>query len=129
MCTWPDVFPEGVPPSSATDADGVAYRIVRTIPANPVDFRSTWDEQPKRRATFAGEDLVHAHGCSLHRELADSVRTRDKFPALRTRRIARGELEASHGVVEPTRGQSHITLWMYVEARPDTAFFADAEGE
>lgn len=66
-------------------------------------------------------------GTSLHTQLDHSQKTRDRYPALRARKIAVGELAAHHGKMLQTGGKSHITVWFRLGSAPEQSIRADAE--
>ena len=123
--TWPAFFPPGVPPEDAISATGLAFRLVRTIPPVADDFLATVKEYPDR--TYEGEEFVNACATSFHTDLEASTRTRGRYKGLRTRRIARGVLGAELGAQKPTGGRCHLSVWLFVEARPHLAFATDGE--
>ncbi|WP_071590766.1 hypothetical protein [Synechococcus sp. PCC 7336] len=108
---WPDFFPEGVPPDSATSAEGEAFRLVASIPPSDSDFLSNIEERPERK--FKDDKIWIACGVSFHRQLECSKRTRNRYKPFRNRRIAKGTLKEEHGVQLPTnrQGDSHFTVW------------------
>lgn len=124
---WPAYYPPNVPPSAAVDATGTAYRIVKTIPPGATDFRSTLEVRVEKGGSVPDDQLWQACGTSVHTDLADSRRTRDRFPPLRGQKIVVGELLPQHGKMMPTGGASHVTVWFRVSATPHTAFVTNAE--
>lgn len=124
---WPAYYPKGVPPATAADAKGRAYRIVRTVPPAPVDFRSTFEEWAEQGKPVPADDLWRACGTSVHTDLAESRATRERYKPLRTRKIVVGDLEPPHGKMMPTGGPAHVTVWFRVAAKPESAFTKDAE--
>lgn len=108
---WPDFFPEGVPPDSATNAEGEAFRLVAKIPSSDSDFLSTIEEQPNRN--FKNDQTGKAYGVSFHRKLECSQRTKKRYKPFRNRRIAKGTLKKEHGVQLSTSStrDSHFTVW------------------
>lgn len=123
---WPAFFPDGVPPETATAASGVAYRLVRQLPPDKSDFRSSHEENPKRDF---GEDFWMACGVSFHKRLADARRTRARFKPLRKRMIARGTLRSEFGVMLRTGSGSHLTVWLRKGVTPHESFTENAEGK
>ena len=124
--TWPDFFPGDTPPPDAVPAEGPVFRIVETIPSTALDFRSRYELSPGHY----GDKMWMACGVSFHTDLEDSRRVRDRFPALRTRRIAVGTLEKPFGVMKPTPAAtavSHLTVWFRVGTELPAAFSKDAE--
>lgn len=93
---WPEFFPPDVPPSSATPAEGIAFRIVKTIPSSEADFQSAFENSPQRQ--FTPSDIGIQFGISFHRQLNCSKKTRARYKPLRKRHIAVGKLKSEHGV-------------------------------
>lgn len=125
---WPDFFPEGVPPDSAVPADGSAFRLVRNIPPSDSDFLSTYEESPRRQVK--DDSIGMFFGVSFHRELSCSIRTRERFPPLRSRHIAVGRLRNDHGVclaTPTTLAPSHLTVWRRTQSEIHADFTLDAE--
>jgi hypothetical protein len=86
------------------------YRIVKSVPLGPSDFRSFREEGK----SFDADRECETAGLSVFRKPEDAVRYRKKFPYL-GKRIAQGELAKEHGKLKPTpRGNnSHATWWPY----------------
>jgi hypothetical protein len=127
---WPAYYPPGVPPPTATDAAGVGYRLVRTVPPTDVDFRSSFEDYAARGKTIPPDKLWKGCGTSLHTDVAGSRATRSRFPPLRQRRIVVGTLTAMHGKMMATDDgfhPSHVTVWFRVGAAPAGSFTTDAE--
>jgi hypothetical protein len=70
-----------------------------------------------------------AVGVSMHTTLEASLRTRERFPPLRRRRVATGMLQESFGLMRPTgeSGSFHITLWVRLGVELHPAFTKDGE--
>lgn len=120
---WPTYFPDGCPPDGAVPADGVVFRLVGQVPPTLMDFRPVRIEQPHR-------DLEHclciACGLSVNRKIEDTERLRRRVPAFRNKRIARGVLAHSLGVMRHTPssggGPSHHTWWLPDGVDPSDRF-------
>lgn len=129
--TFPEFYPEGVPPDGAVEARGLVYRIVRAIPPNADDFISSLEEHKKLGIQREyGDSLWMACGTSLFKDLADSKRTRDRYKYFRTRKIAHGSLSAVLGKMMDTPVEdkpSHLTAWFYSGAKPYEHVKGDAE--
>lgn len=117
IMAWPDHLPDGCPPEDAPAADGQVFRLVGEVPTAD-DFRSHFERDPDRRWS----DLCLACGLSVHADVADAERTRQRFPALRSRAIAQGSLDASLGVMKPTGTRSHRTWWVTEDSEPWLVF-------
>jgi hypothetical protein len=126
---WPEYYPANVPPTEAVDAGGEAYRIVRSIPPQAIDFRSSVEDYRARGLEVPAHKFWQACGTSVYTELEGCRTTRQRYPALRERRIAKGLLLAAHGKMMKTEGghPSHMTVWFRVNATPEQSFLADAE--
>ncbi len=122
---WPDFFVPGAPPADAAPASGEAFRLVPGIPPNPNDFRATREEFPER--SYEGIELINSCATSFHTALEASKRTRQRYKGLKLHRIARGTLTSNHGVQKPTGGRDHLSVWLFLDARPHLAFTVDAE--
>lgn len=126
---WPDFFPAGVPPAAASNASGRAFRLVRTIPSQEIDFLPSCVEYPSRW-TSDSPHYPQACGASFHTSLEASRRTRLRFRPLRGRLIAEGILVEAHGKMLTTGNDPHhITVWVRVDSEIHLAFAANAELE
>lgn len=89
------------------------YRLANSSPPTAEDFRPTRIEFPHR--TFAPEALCIACGVSVFKTAEDALRTREKFNALREKRIARGTIRPSDGLILGTGKPSHTTWWVQTD--------------
>lgn len=107
--SYREPLPEGCPPDDAEEiaASREVFRLVRTDPPTPEDFRSLRTEKPA--AVFSVSEC-QARGLSVFAERRDSERAL-KLPTLRGRLICRLRLEAGAGRIQPTGRPSHHTWW------------------
>jgi hypothetical protein len=115
---WPNFFPDGCPPIEAWPATGVFYRLVEPGGPSPRDFLSRRELRPDEPVDHPCE----ACGLSGYRDPADFARLRRRFPPLRRKRIARGELHAGLGLMKKTFSDSHHTWWVMLGSQPWTCF-------
>jgi hypothetical protein len=126
---WPEFFPPDVPPKEASPASGSTFRIVKSIPPSESDFMSTIEEYPDR--TFENDTLGKRYGTSFYRKLECIKATRKRYPKLRSHSIVVGTLTGEHGVQlsTPSRGNSHLTVWIYPKSQIHLDFTLDAEAK
>ena len=126
--TWPDFYPENCPPAEAEPASGFVYRLVKHDPARAEDFKSVFEENPKR---FTHISMVKRCGLSVQKDLQDSEqleqleRLKKRSRIYKNRQIAKGSLNATLGMMQHTPSKtykSHHTWWVPVEAKPWTVF-------
>lgn len=105
--TFPENWPEGCPPGDAVAAHGDVFRVVKTDPPQPGDFRSLWEQG----RPIAQKECESA-GLSVFQAVRDAAHAALKYPYL-GELVARGTLGTKHGVVKPTprSGNSHTTWW------------------
>jgi len=120
MADWPEYFPENTPPSQAVVTEGLSFRLVDNHPPRREDFRSTYEEYPKRK--FSNSALISACGTSQFRVLKDILKKRELFPPLRSKKVAKGVLEPSLGMTMETFEPTHHTVWYLTSAQPQTIF-------
>ena len=113
---WPDFYPENCPPAEAKPASGTVYRLVKHNPPRLEDFLSTWEEFPGRFP----EPTIKISGTSVHRDLQDSERLKNRIGHLRNRKIAKGKLNPTLGMIQhtPSREKSHHTWWIPIGTEP-----------
>ena len=68
---WANFYPENCPPEEAEPASGTFYRLVRHNPPRAEDFKSVFEENPKR---FNFIPTVKNCGLSVQKDLQDSER-------------------------------------------------------
>ncbi len=112
MSDWPTNFPTQCPPEDAVESSEVFYRLVDSDPVSEQDFwsyRQLLDaglERPRR----SDPDPCLAVGVSIFDSPENAARVRGAFGALRSKRIAAGDLDGS-GVVKQTGRRGHHTWW------------------
>jgi hypothetical protein len=106
---FPSDWPSDCPPSSAVNAHGTVFRIVKNAPPLAADFAT---HRETGRLKSPPECL--RCGLSVFRELGDAVHQRSLFPKL-GQWIAQAILNADHGKMMLTAGQqpTHTTFWIY----------------
>jgi hypothetical protein len=124
---WPEYYPGDIPPPEAKNASGTAFRLVKSIPPQATDFRSTYEEDIQRNGRPRTTKSPSLYGTSLHLNAKASAATRERFPPLRGRRIACGTLDPSHGRMSEVDASAHFTVWFRAAATPHLAFTVDAE--
>lgn len=90
--------------------DVVVYRLVGNIPPSQIDFLPTKIEQPERE--FKPHEVCASCGVSVFRNVQDLIKKRSRFKPLRNKKIARGQITKSDGLVLETFGPSHMTWWL-----------------
>ena len=105
---FPNDWPKPCPPEAAEPADAVVYRNVKKNPVNPKDLRTTQEANPTR----TDGDPCQRCGISVYTKFEDAQHHRKLFRGL-GKFIAKGQLQAAHGALAPTRGvqPSHHTWW------------------
>ena len=117
---WPDFYPVNCPPAGADPASGVVYRLVRRDPVQAEDFKTPWEEYPRRFK----EPTITNCGVSVHTDLQDSKKLKDRIPKFRNRQTAEGELNPTLGIIQhtPSIERSHHAWWIPVGAEPWIVF-------
>ena len=114
MSTWPAYFPEQCPPLQARIDNIQVYRLVDSTPLTANDFLPTVVEHPHR--PFPADKLCAACGVSVFRNVQDVMAKRRRFAPLRNKKIARGCITESDGLVLETFEPTHITWWLQTVA-------------
>ncbi|MBT0585580.1 hypothetical protein [Alteromonas oceanisediminis] len=116
--TWPSDFPEGIPENcEPSPAEGVVYRLVRTIPPTEIDFQKHRDEHPDY--VYVTKDKPLSFGMSFFTSLAKLKRKTRNYPAPEQYKLWQtvcGELVPELGVIKEKSG--HVTLWAQEGALP-----------
>lgn len=109
--SYRDSLPAGCPPDAAEEiaSPRVVFRLVRTDPPTPDDFRSQRQEKPDRK--FPGVTECQACGLSVFAEKRDAEAKALKLPHLKNRKLCRVTLPAGAGRIQPTFQPSHHTWW------------------
>ena len=105
----------------AEPASGTVYRLVRYNPAQAKDFKTPFEENPKR---FDNRPTIRNCGLSIHTDPQDSEKLKNRIPKLRKRQIAEGELNPTLGMIQhtPSLEQSHHSWWVPLGAEPWIVF-------
>lgn len=121
--TWPSYYPNNCPCEDSYTIDCDAFRFIADEQPAPEDFKSHRELYPTKN--FNKPECIVC-GISIYLELDDAKRVQNRIPGLRKKKIARGCLTNSHGVVKNTvftcSELSHHTWWIPVEVSP-WAFF------
>ncbi len=104
-------LPTECPPDDAEEICEAkdVFRLVRTDPPSPDDFRSKRAENPAQ--VFPGVTECQARGLSVFTEREDAVRKVLKLPKFRGWRVCRVSLKAGAGTMQQTFQPSHHTWW------------------
>ena len=123
--TWPDFYPEDCPPAEAEPASGTVYRLVRRNPAQAEDFKTPFEENPRR---FNDKPTLENCGLSVHTDSQDSERLRERLKnrarKFKNRQIAEGSLDPTLGMIQhtPSIEGSHHSWWVPLGAEPWLVF-------
>ena len=118
---WPDFYPANCPPAEATPASGTIYRLVQHNPAQAEDFKTPWEEY---RSKFEPPTIDNC-GVSVHTDLQDSEKLRNRIRKFRRRQIAEGEISPTLGMIRHTPSleeKSHHAWWIPIGAEPWVVF-------
>ncbi|MCG9708715.1 hypothetical protein L1D46_07835 [Pseudoalteromonas sp. Isolate3] len=107
---YPEDFPVGVPPESATPANGNAYRLVRNDPPNAQDFCGYYREPYLKR--IPQNPKPNFFGTSMFRDLAQTKVAREEHKPQRDKKIAAGTLSPEFGVVSRENQVTHFDAWL-----------------
>lgn len=110
MNKWPEYFPEQCPPAEARNDNVQVFRLVDGTPLSAEDFRPAVIEHPHR--PFGSDKLCVACGVSVFRNVQDVIAKRNRFAPLRNKKIARGHITESDGLVLETFEPTHMTWWL-----------------
>ena len=121
---WPHFYPENCPPPGAKPACGKMYRLVQHNPAQAEDFRTPFEENPKR---FKNRADVRNCGLSVHTDPQDSEQLKKAMrmvPRFKNNQIAEGELNPTLGLIKhtPSEYKSHHSWWVPIGAEPWLVF-------
>lgn len=103
--SWPEHFPQGCPPTEAVDANGSLFRVAAVPPSEP-DSRSALEDglflksPPCVRAALS---------CWTTHERAQELLA---LPRHRAKAVIELRLRSDHGVMAPTGGPGHVSLWL-----------------
>ena len=122
---WPDFYPENCPPAGAEPASGTVYRLVVHDPAQEEDFKTPFEENPRR---FNNKPDIKNCGLSVHTDIQDSGQLKKAMkmvPKFRNSQIAEGELNPTLGLIQHTlssKYKSHHSWWVPIGAEPWVVF-------
>ena len=122
---WPDFYPENCPPAEAEPASGIVYRLVCHDPAQEGDFKTPFEENPKR---FDYKSNIKNCGLSVQTDIRDSEqlqKTMKMVPRFKNSQIAKGELNPTLGLIQHTpssKYKSHHSWWVPIGAKPWVVF-------
>ena len=104
-------LPEGCPPEASVEITGETrvFRLVKTFPATPDDFRSQRAERPV--AVFKGVSECQACGVSVFTEREDAVQKALLLPRFRGFKVCQVRLVDGAGRIQQTFQPSHHTWW------------------
>lgn len=122
--TWPPFFPDSCPPDESEPAAGIVFRLTATETPSEEDFKSHRELYPTRQYSVPE---CEACGLSVYRNIEDVRRAIAIVPALRSKKIAQGELRAEFGRIKHTPknnqyGASHHTWWKPINQAPWSDF-------
>ncbi|MCI6058627.1 MAG: hypothetical protein MR701_02090 [Clostridiales bacterium] len=121
---FPNYFPEGCPPKDAISKEEVVYRVCKNDPITRKDFASYYE-------LGKGKHDVKHYGVSVFSNCGEA-KTICLMPNHRQEFVAKGKTVEECGVIKATpsnKNSSHITWWLYEEARPQEHFNAIKENE
>ena len=122
---WPDFYPANCPPAEAEPASGTVYRLVNHDPPQAEDFKTPFEENPKR---FDNKPDIRNCGLSVHTDMQDSEqlkKTMKMIPRFQNSQIAEGELNPTLGLILHTPSSKyrfHHSWWVPVGAEPWIVF-------
>lgn len=113
MFAWPEHYPPQCPPQAALQMSGTVYRFINGRIPSENDFASHFEREPSK-VWLPNE--CQARGLSVVKTLEDCNAMRAGVPALRKKRIAKGSLNTTDGLVAPTPSKTcegHCTWWRH----------------
>ena len=122
---WPDFYPANCPPAEAESASGTVYRLVNHDPAQEEDFKTPFEENPRR---FDNKPTIQNCGVSVHTDPQDSEELKKAMkmvPRFKNSQIAEGELNPTLGLIQHTpslKYRSHHSWWVPIGAEPWVVF-------
>ena len=121
---WPDFYPANCPPAEAEPASGTVYRLVRHNPPQAEDFVTFFERNPGR---FKNEPNMMCQSCgvSVYTDMQDVKRLKNRYKRrFGRRKIAEGELNPTHGVIQhtPSKEKSHHSWWVPIGVKPWVVF-------
>lgn len=121
---WPDFYPPNCPEAGYEPASGTVYRLVMHNPVQPSDFKSLFEEKPSKFKNRSNRTKCRSCGLSVHTDPQDSEQLKSRIGRFRHAHIAKGELDATLGVMKqtPSIEESHVSWWVPVGAEPWDVF-------
>ena len=122
---WPDYYPENCPPAEAKPTSGTVYRLVVHDPAQEEDFKTSFEENPRR---FNNKPDIKNCGLSVQTDIQDSEQLKKAMkmvPRFKNSQIAEGELNPTLGLIQHTPSseyKSHHSWWVPIGAEPWVVF-------
>jgi hypothetical protein len=110
MVTWYEDFPAECPPTEAREDDVLVYRLVSSVPPTASDFLPAKAEHPERN--FKPDEVCAACGVSVFRSVQDIIKKQSLYKALRSKKVAIGQITCADGLVLETFKPSHMTWWL-----------------
>jgi hypothetical protein len=129
---WPDYFPEGCPPPDAVPVNGTFLRATNERRPHKRDFKTPYERRPEDHP----DDPILASGLSVYTEVEDIMRMKRRVNGMDRKHVARGTLQAVHGVMMHTplieeNELSHYDWWRVNDCVPSSIFepFLDPNGK
>jgi len=123
---WPDFYPVNCPPAEAEPASGTVYRLVNHDPAQEEDFKTPFEENPRR---FKYTPNIKNCALSVQTDIQDSEQLKKAMmkmvPRFKNCQIAEGELNPALGLIQHTPSReyrSHHSWWVPIGAEPWVVF-------
>ncbi len=122
---WPDFYPVNCPPAEAKPASGTVYRLVNHDLAQVEDFKTPFEENPKR---FDNKPTIQNCALSVHTDPQDSEQLKKAMkmvPRFKNSQIAEGELNPTLGLIQHTpslKYRSHHSWWVPIRTEPWVVF-------
>jgi hypothetical protein len=114
---FPSAFPSGCPPSTASPASGIVYRIVQGLKVSEQDFASS-----QELGNYLNAPPCSRCGVSVFNSIESAAHRRNLTPRLGLA-IAEGTLKPECGLTELTNNKSgHITWWAYSSVAKSSLF-------
>lgn len=121
---FPNYFPKDCPPKDASPKELIVYRVCKNNPITRQDFASYYE-------LGKGNSDVKHYGVSVFSNSREA-RVICSMPNHRLEFIAEGKTADECGVIMKTpshKNSSHITWWLFENARPEKHFSPMGENE
>lgn len=112
---WPEHYPEQCPPNSAEPVNGTIYRFINRNTPQEKDFYSHYERNPDKDWS---NNECNSRGLSVLKTKEACSEMASAVPALRKKKIVKGTLDDTCGVIAPTPSDSsvgHNTFWSLIE--------------